>query len=48
MKQENDELKRKLLELERDYKIKKGKMEEQVLILRDENSNLQLQIQKII
>ena len=48
VKQENVELKRKLLELERDYKIKKGEMEEQVLILRDENSNLQLQIQKII
>ena len=48
VKEENAELKRKLLELERDYKIKKGDMEEQVLILRDENSNLQLQIQKII
>ena len=48
VKEENAELKRKLLELERDYKIKKGEMEEQVLILRDENSNLQLQIQKII
>ena len=48
VKQENAELKRKLLELERDYKIKKGEMEEQVLMLRDENSNLQLQIQKII
>ena len=48
VKQENADLKRKLFELERDYKIKKGEMEEQVLILRDENSNLQLQIQKII
>ena len=48
VKEENAELKRKLLELERDYKIKKGEMEEQILILRDENSNLQLQIQKII
>ena len=48
VKQENTDLKRKLLELERDYKIKKGEMEDQVLILRDENSNLQLQIQKII
>ena len=48
VKQENGDLKMKLFELERDYKIKKGEMEEQVLILRDENSNLQLQIQKII
>ena len=48
VKQENAELKIKLFELEKDYKIKKGEMEEKVLILRDENSNLQLQIQKII
>ena len=48
VKQENADLKMKLFELERDYKIKKGEMEEQVLILRDENSNLQLQMQKII
>ena len=48
VKQENADLKMKLFELERDYKIKKGEMEEQVLLLRDENSNLQLQIQKII
>ena len=48
VKQENADLKMKLFELERDYKIKKGEIEEQVLILRDENSSLQLQIQKII
>ena len=48
LKDENSELKRKLFDLEREYKLKKGEMEEQVLILRDENSNLQLQIQKAI
>ena len=48
VKQENAGLKLKLFELEKDYKIKKGQMDEQVLLLRDENSNLQLQIQKII
>ena len=48
IKEENANLKLKLFELEKDYKIKKGEMDEQVLILRDENSNLQLQIQKII
>ena len=48
IKEENANLKLKLFELERDYKIKKGEIDEQVLILRDENSNLQLQIQKIL
>ena len=48
IKEENANLKLKLFELEKEYKIKKGEMDEQVLILRDENSNLQLQIQKIL
>ena len=48
LKQENADLKLKLFELEKDYKLKKGEMDEKVLILRDENSSLQLQIQKII
>jgi len=48
VKEENADLKLKLFELEKDYKIKKGEMDEQFLILRDENSNLQLQIQKIL
>ena len=48
VKEENAMLKLKLFELEKDYKIKKGEIEEQILYLRDENSNLQLQIQKII
>ena len=46
IRNENSELKRKLFDLEREYKIQKGELEEQVLFLRDENSNLQLQIQK--
>ena len=29
-------------------KIQKGQMEEKILILRDENSNLQIQLQKAI
>ena len=48
VKEENSTLKKKLFEIEKDYKMKKGEMEEKVLILRDENSNLQLQIQKLI
>ena len=48
IKEENANLKLKLFELEKDYKIRKGQIDEQVLYLRDENSNLQLQIQKII
>ena len=48
IKEENANLKKKLFELEKDYKIQKGEMEEKVLVLRDENSNLQLQIQKAI
>ena len=48
IKEENANLKLKLFKLEKEYKIKKGEMDEQVLILRDENSNLQLQIQKIL
>jgi len=45
---ENADLKKKLFELEKSYKLQKGEMEEKILFLRDENSNLQLQIQKII
>ena len=48
IKEENAILKKKLFELEKDYKIKKGDMEEKILILRDENSNLQIQLQKSI
>ena len=48
VKEENSQLKRKLFDLEKNYKIKKGQLEEQILILRDENTNLQLQIQKTI
>lgn len=48
IKEENAQLKRQLFDLEKNYKIKKGKLEEQILILRDENTNLQLQIQKTI
>ena len=48
VKEENAQLKRKLFDLEKNYKINKGKLEEQILILRDENTNLQLQIQKTI
>ena len=48
IKAENLELKRKLFEQERNYKLKKAEMEENILMLRDENSNLQLEIQKII
>ena len=48
IKEENAILKKKLFELEKDYKIQKGDMEEKILILRDENSNLQMQLQKAI
>jgi len=48
VKEENAEIKKKLFELEKSYKVKKGEMEEKILVLRDENSNLQLQIQKTI
>lgn len=48
IKEENALLKRKLFDLEKSYKIQKGQLEEQILILRDENTNLQLQIQKTI
>ncbi len=48
VKEENAQLKRKLFDLEKNYKINKGKLEEQILILRDENTTLQLQIQKTI
>ena len=48
VKEENSQLKKKLFESEKDYKVKKGQMEEQILVLRDENTNLQLQIQKTI
>jgi hypothetical protein len=48
VKEENAQLKRKLFDLEKNYKIKMGQLEEQILILRDENTNLQLQIQKTI
>ena len=48
VKEENAQLKTKLFDLEKNYKINKGKLEEQILILRDENTTLQLQIQKTI
>ena len=48
IKEENAVLKKKLFELEKDYKIQKGQMEEKILILRDENSSLQIQLQKAI
>ena len=48
IKEENSCLKQKLFELEKDYKIQKGEMEEKILVLRDENSNLQIQLQKSI
>ena len=48
VKQENSQLKKKLFESEKNYKVIKGQLEEQILVLRDENSNLQLQIQKTI
>lgn len=44
VKEENSHLKKKLFESEK----KKGQMEEQILVLRDENTNLQIQIQKTI
>jgi len=48
VKEENSYLKKKLFESEKNFKIKKGQMEEQILVLRDENTNLQIQIQKTI
>ena len=48
IKEENAILKKKLFEIEKDYKIQKGDMEEKILVLRDENSNLQIQLQKAI
>ena len=48
IKEENAILKKKLFQLEKDYKIQKGQIEEKILILRDENSNLQMQLQKAI
>lgn len=48
VKEENSQLKKKLFESEKNYKVLKGQMEEQILVLRDENTNLQLQIQKTI
>ena len=48
IKIENAQLKKELFELEKNYKINRGEMEEKLLELRDENSNLQLQIQKTI
>ena len=48
VKEENADLKKKLFDLEKDYKIQKGQMEEKVLVLRDENSTLQIQLQKVI
>ena len=48
VKEENADLKKKLFDLEKDYKIQKGQMEEKVLVLRDENSALQIQLQKAI
>ena len=48
VKEENSQLKKNLFESEKNYKVLKGQMEEQILVLRDENTNLQLQIQKTI
>ena len=48
VKEENADLKKKLFDLEKDYKIQKGQMEEKVLVFRDENSTLQIQLQKAI
>ena len=48
VKEENEDLKKKLFDLEKDYKTQKGQMEEKVLVLRDENSTLQIQLQKVI
>ena len=48
VKEENAQLKKSLFELEKSYKVQKGEMEEKILVLRDENSSLQLQIQKTI
>ena len=48
IKEENAQLKKSLFELEKSYKVQKGEMEEKILVLRDENSSLQLQIQKTI
>jgi chromosome segregation ATPase len=48
VKKENAQLKKSLFELEKSYKVQKGEMEEKILVLRDENSSLQLQIQKTI
>lgn len=48
VKEENAQLKKSLFELEKNYKMQKGEMEGKILVLRDENSSLQLQIQKTI
>ena len=48
VKEENAQLKKSLFELEKNYKVQKGEMEGKILVLRDENSSLQLQIQKTI
>ena len=48
VKEENSQLKKKLFESEKNCKVLKGQMEEQILVLRDENTNLQIQIQKTI
>lgn len=48
VKEENSQLKKELFESEKNYKVLKGQMEGQILVLRDENTNLQLQVQKTI
>ena len=46
--EENNLLKDKIIELDSDNKINKAEKERQILIIRDENSKLQLEIQRLI
>lgn len=46
IKDENHQLKQQIYELQKENKFTKSEMEKRILFLRDENSNLQLQIQK--